>query len=418
MKWLTALAIVSMCTSCPKEEPQKPRSVEKTAPVATGIPVWKPPTGTPKSLPLLEVKGLDAFGYPNQIPDKAALLALLRGRQFDPLTQFLDQIADQVKADFHKELWMFVALNSFYQAAPDLQDALDWWVKAHPESFAPWAARSHYLFAVAKVTRGGAPASETPKARMAAMETFNERASADLAKAAELRPDVVENIRWRTKMAMTGGGGDARAILADGVKVCRDCLTLYQGVMGMLRPNWGGSYEAMDALAAEAMKASSNPAMKLLAGASHIQRCDEELNHERFDQALVECDKALQSGRWYDYLVTRADIDGKNKQPQAALPYLDEALAQWPQHAEALAKRAGILRGMGRWEEARNDILLALYVEPNHDHVKWERWQTMRAILKVAEGKFKAKTGRPLRTSMIRRCWSSQTTRNPGSGAA
>ncbi|MEW5848240.1 MAG: tetratricopeptide repeat protein [Myxococcota bacterium] len=393
MKRVLCLSIALLGTACTKEKPAAPPAkAPSAAPLPpTGLAAWQPPTGVPAQLPLLNVKGLDAFGFPNQLPDKVALLALLRSRQYEPLTKFIEQMADEIDKDPRKELWMFVAMNAFYQAAPDLHPLLDEWVQRHPTSFAPWSARSHYLFAVAAEARGDKPSSDTKEAQFAAMQAFNEKAAADLAKALELRPGVVENIRWRTKVAMFKGDVDPRRILEDGRKVCKDCLTLYQGIMAMLRPQWGGSYEQMDALAEEALASSTNPAMKVLRGASHNERCDKALNKERFEEALAACDKSLEAGRWYQYLITRADLHAKMKEPEKGLPFLNEALEQWPQDAEALGMRAAFLRKMGRWEEARNDVLLGAYVKDNEGYVKWERWQVMREILKVAGEKYKAK---------------------------
>lgn len=393
-RFMCAGVWVLLVAACPsKEAPAAPVPQANAAPAAApqatkGLALWQPPTAVPSQLPLRTVKGLDALGFSNQVPDQVALLALLRGRHFEALTRFVEQIAQEVERDHHKELWMFAALGAFFQAAPDLGPALDEWVAANPSSFAPWSARARYFLAVAR------EADAESASQRAANRAFTERGAADLEKALGLRPTVVENVRWQTKIGIylgAKGPRQPRAILDAGVRLCPDCFTIYQGVMVMLRPEWGGSLEAMDALAAEATRASKNPAMKLLAGESDLMRSRAAANDKRPADAAAACDRALRAGRWYPFLRERAAVAATMEPPEAWLPWVNEVLDQWPDDGAALGIRASALRSLGRWEEARNDILHALYVNPDDDVVKWERWQVMRALLKVAAVQYEAK---------------------------
>lgn len=356
------------------DEPSEPQ-VEQVVATLPGLPRHR---GTV----MLGRTGNDRFGYPRDLPDKLTLLSLLREERFEELTSHMESLQDAFEEDFRKEDWPAIAIEAFGTADPALGSLIDRWVKATPDSFAPYAARAEYAISRAWHYRGGKWARLTSQARFRKMGETLATAPNDLDRALALRPKLVEAHRMRIVVAFATSADltTKRAILQDGLRHCPFCVGIRWSYLLAVSPRWGGSWNLVDKEAKAAQFPKQNPKLRLLLGFVDADRC-KLMYEEKPKAALRLCVRALEHGDYAGYLRTTAKVLRKLDRHEEALNLLGRSLERTPQSTRSLIDRGHLLRVLNREEEAAEDFLLAARLDPVDEYTQKQLRNTLRAMV-------------------------------------
>lgn len=189
----------------------------------------------------------------------------LREGRYAELEAELGALQAAYEADTNQEYVLDRSLRRFQVADPELGPALDRWLAAHPQSYPARIARALHNYQMARIWRGRAYINATHPARIELMEDYLKRASKDLEAAVPLTAKPVLAYEIMIGMARyVGAGGAARELLDRAAKTDPQATGPYEAFVILLLPRWGGSHEAMQALARDAEK-DDHPKMKWLA---------------------------------------------------------------------------------------------------------------------------------------------------------
>jgi tetratricopeptide (TPR) repeat protein len=317
-------------------------------------------------IPLLGKPGKDKFGYPTQHVDQALLRSLLYHGRFERLDAAFAHYQDAFEKDPRFEYWPIDAGNAFGSAEPALDPQLDAWVAVSPAHFAPYLARGFHRLNVGWAMRGGKYANKTPEENFILMQQHLTKALADFDRALAIRPRLIAAMRGRIQVLNPMGDDAGRAqAIAQATEACPACFQVRVTALMALEPRWGGSYEAMGKLALAA-QAEKNPRFRLLPGYIELDQADRLHDEKRDDEALAAVNKACAFGDHWEFLNERALVRYLRKEYDAALADLDRADALRPGLPDVLYLRADVKYRLKRTEEAAQDLLAALRVEPTH----------------------------------------------------
>jgi tetratricopeptide (TPR) repeat protein len=328
------------------------------------VALFMAPAPMPTGLPLIgEVGARSPDGRSAQYVDKLGLRSLLWHDAFEPLTRALESFQDAFEKDPAFEYWPLDGGDAFSSTEPELQAALDAWVKASPASFAPYLVRGLYWTNVAYERRGAKHAADTPSESIDAMRAAFAQAKPDLDRALELRPKLVAAMRQQLRATRSvGTREDAAAIVKRALEVCPTCYQVRVTYLIDLTPRWGGSYDAMLEFA-RGFPATGTRLGALL-GFVDYDKADTLFREGKNADARVAVDRAIAFGEDWKYLLLRAQIEAFVKDEASALRDLDRAAEIRPQEPSILVERSGSRMRLKRWEEAGNDLLLALAITP------------------------------------------------------
>ena len=312
--------------------------------------------------------GEDAYGYPVTEPNQLRLRALLRHRQLADLDSEIENYQTQFEADFHKENWVATALAAFRTREPGLRAHLDEWIRARPASFAAYAARGEYFHDLGWAARGTKLASATSPEQFRDMEQHHRLARADYEKAISLHPKLVAAYQGLIGIGSADSVPDKLMDrwLSQALVACPDCFYVRTVYLRGLQPRWGGNYQAMESFAAEAVRQSNNPRMRVLAGFAAEDQC-QVASDDDGQKALTLCNQALEHGDSAHFFALRGLVRGNLKDTAGAIQDYDRALDISPQHVEAMARRGGKLAESKEWDRAERDLLLAHRLNPYDD---------------------------------------------------
>ncbi len=148
-----------------------------------------------------------------------------------------------------------------------LRPLLENWKRASPRSAFAYTASGISYLAMGMKARGTAYMADTPASNVEAMDRLVERAGEDLRRAVQL--DVRMTPAYAAMVhASRYGLGDAwlQQVREEGLRVDPANFDIYNELMFVLQPKWGGSLAEMTRAAREAGKhASENPLLLLLA---------------------------------------------------------------------------------------------------------------------------------------------------------
>jgi len=326
------------------------------------------PAPLPTGLPLVGKEGLDADGYPLKWVDRAALRSLLRAEHYAELTRYLEELQTAFEADPKKEYWTADAAAAFESAEAELLPLLEAWVKATPQSFAPYLARGAYRVELGFTRRGARWANETAEGDLEAMHDTHKKAFADLEQALSMRPKTVA--AYSLELALLSASAQVREIrqvAAKAAEVCPSCLLFRVRVMHALEPRWGGSYDAMAEFARSAPVAQ-NPRLRVLPAYLDIDRASLLRLDDKLDEALAASERACALGEYWKSRLDRAlSFEAKADLGQARLD-VERADRLRPGEPEVLFSLARIAHAQHRWEAAGQALITALRLDPTDSH--------------------------------------------------
>lgn len=316
--------------------------------------------------PIQSSSDRDSYGYPRQRVDKVALLALLRARKYQELTNQIESYQKEFEDDFRNELKITDAFESFSIVDRSIEPLLNEWVASSSQSFAPYLARAEYFTAQGWESRGGNYAGETSEKRFEGMRDYFSLADKDIRKAMKLRTNLVEAYCVLIDMAMANGEeAEADRLASEALGRMPLSFEIRAAYITSLEPRWRGSYEEMEAFATESQKLlSRNPKFRILRGWMDLDKGHYLLNEKQYEEALSAFNEAMKYGDHcilFDYRAAALIHLNRN---QEALEDYNRAIADDPQRIKYRTARAQVLCQLNRFAEAIQDLELAARLDP------------------------------------------------------
>jgi len=317
------------------------------------------------------------FGYPTQTIDRLAVRQVLLGRSYDVLDRVLAAYGDSVKQDYRVEYRLFDAYAAFGVAILSLEPRLNEWVKLRPKSVAALLARATFYRAAGWNARGTALSRETTREQFQRMDSFFQRAIADLTAARRLDPKSIVAYRLMIDMAASRSElKKSRETLSEALKIQPYSFLLRVAYMENLR-RWG-SYDAMEEFADEsAPYAKRNPRIKVLQGFVDLDRAEDFEGDDKKGDAIEAYQRALRFGDYWEFHYQRGRYYARADLDEEALEDFNAALLQRPQSDEALVQRARAEYELARhafgeikdsyFSQAFRDIQLAVALDPTDE---------------------------------------------------
>lgn len=195
--------------------------------------------------------------------------SLLQHGQYAELDSRLSAMLQEKLAKPELASVMDRALDAWFNR-PDLElrTLLDHWKEASPHSAFAYGASGISYVSMAWQARGEKYMVDTPQANIDAMDRFVALADADLRRAVALDARITDVYVYMIEIGRLSVG-DAYVVQAAkaGLKADPASFSIYNELMRMLLPKWGGSLQAMTANGKSAlMHAGTNPMLKLLPG--------------------------------------------------------------------------------------------------------------------------------------------------------
>jgi tetratricopeptide (TPR) repeat protein len=302
-------------------------------------------------------------GRAPQTADKLVLLALLKARRFPDLERCFEDFQTAFELDWKKEYWPSDALDAFRTGDAEIGALVGDWAAASPKSWAAVAARGVHRSALGWLVRGSGFADSVPAENRRELERQQAAADGDLRTAIGKRPRFVA--AHYVLLEMLRGRAEARPVLEQALKACPECFQPRSAYLDGLSPDWGGSYERMDAFVREALASDPNVRLRLLRGFVPHARAAAALRAGTPGEAFALENQALESGEHWAFLLRRAVVASRLGQLAAALADLDRAFELRPQSAPLADFRAQVRAHAGQIEGAVADFDLARRLDPS-----------------------------------------------------
>jgi len=298
-------------------------------------------------------------------------LQLLEDERFDELTAAFEGAVERAQVDPRREGEAMLFVETFGVGDPAVTPRLDAWVKARPDSFAPYLARANHRHTLAFRARGVKSAKDTSAEQLARMQELITGVTADANAALARRPGLIEAYASLVDVATVSGDASdcwriGRAALAQvpASRRIRNVMTR------CLQPRWGGSWAAIDEVARDAAPHyQANPALASLDGASDWDRGSMLAVQKKDDEARPYYDRAIAAGDDSRFYMDRARLELRAKNNDAALRDVERALEMLPDDPELLVLRAQALRQLGRHADALAVIAVARDIDPTEPYV-------------------------------------------------
>lgn len=181
-----------------------------------------------------------------QTPDARLSLHLLKARQYGLLDAALNGLQQQYEAREKDEEVLAKAIAPFGNYQPALRSRLEAWVESYPQSYAAHLAMGMHLAGKAWWFRTYRLAKDVPQKNWPLVAQACEAASAHLHDAMRCarEPSLAAALRLNLNTIFSGDTWDG---YLESVERCPTSLRLRQAQIDALRPEWGGSLEALHA---------------------------------------------------------------------------------------------------------------------------------------------------------------------------
>jgi tetratricopeptide (TPR) repeat protein len=316
---------------------------------------------------LIVIGGLTTAAMASEGPvDKAKLLDLLRKGDFEALEARLTGVQQQSEAGNGQDQWVGVAFDVFKYYDPEIQTRLDEWVRNRPGSYAARLARAVNQPGLGWNSRGGGFARDTSDEQFAEMHRHFANARTDLRAALEINERLGIAYALLINLASAESQREERleSLKAGLVAVPRSYHIRWM-FLWSLRPEWGGSIEAMEEFAdASVGPYPDDPALQALRGFADWVQGERLRRRGRYDEALNLFDQAMKHGPHWRYLKSRGATLERLGRSDEALEAYNQADGLRPQDADILQSRGWLHFMTGRFVEALEDYTLALDLDP------------------------------------------------------
>jgi hypothetical protein len=239
-------------------EEEQERSIPELRALLASLPAPTFVVQEPGTTPL----SLDPFG-PEEL---LQYHRWLRTERFDSLEAALRVLRAQMAVDIRSEGRYVAAYTGLSHLG--LRRAVDRWVEVHPDAPEARLVRAELLTSAAGQRRGGEASWMTSDQQFAAMVATQDSALTDLRVVLSRDPADIGAYWALLPIAQRAGAvDDIHVITARAVALAPSAYFVRLRAMLALLPRWGGSYEEMNWLAAEAQQyADQNPELRALHG--------------------------------------------------------------------------------------------------------------------------------------------------------
>jgi tetratricopeptide (TPR) repeat protein len=161
------------------------------------------------------------------------------------------KIVTAVLVDSHLENWRFHPFTDFIDEIADLNDStfrahLDAWVARNDRDATPLLIRAEYNYEMGWGRRGHNFIERTPTANLDEFQSYMNLASSDIEAAIRLDASNPYSFCLRLRILRGSGFSDKAAdAFQAGIARYPGYYPLYETVLSMLQPKWGGSVESM-----------------------------------------------------------------------------------------------------------------------------------------------------------------------------
>lgn len=295
------------------------------------------------------------------------VLRLLRRREFSRLTAVIDSRQALVERDVRSEVELARIVEAFGTTDPSVSEALDAWVAAMPDSFAPYVARARHRFQLAFSARGTEVAAKTSTDQFEAMSQQLVGVVSDALAALERDPLLTEAYALLIGAARTIGDQLAcDAVGERGLSKAPASLRIRTALAVCALPKWGGSQEQVEGVARDAEPhIASNPGLAALRGF-----WDWELGRGA-DEAdeLVYYDRAIDAGGHWFFYRDRAEALVRHERFDDALTDAESGLALMPDEPALLVWQLQALHALARFSEAAKVAATLTELEPSNERL-------------------------------------------------
>jgi len=248
---------------------------------------------------------------------------------------------------------------------------IEQWLIQSPDSPHALAARGIWHEARGSEARGSKYIQDTPAEDLARMSVELEAAKTDLKKALDLNDRIMPAYGALIHAARMDG---PRALgdWAIGAALRVDPANFYVRVAYQMAqtPQWGGSFEEMDRIAAEAQAlVKKNPRLVNLRALALAARGFEDYVDEHYESALPEYERGNAEGPVSFNLHMAGSMSYKLGRKDRAIEYFSQMLRFSPWDTDARVYRARCFTDLGQHDRARTDLEAALREEPEDMHV-------------------------------------------------
>ena len=161
------------------------------------------------------------------------------------------QITADVLANSHLQNWRYYPFSDFINDVIDLSDPalearLDTWVAQSNDDAISLLIRAQYYYQMGWLKRGSHFVQETPAASFASFESYMKKARADVDTAIRLNDDNPYG-RYLKLLILRGFGmsQDMKAVFDEAIAKYPGYFPLYEAVLRVLEPRWGGTVKVM-----------------------------------------------------------------------------------------------------------------------------------------------------------------------------
>jgi len=305
------------------------------------------------------------------------LRRLLRTEQFDSVEIALRLAQDEAASDVRAE-WRYydsyIALEEH-----SLRPALDAWIGAHPRAVEARIARGMYFVNLAGARRGGAYAVDTKRAQFDALDATLDSCFADIGVALKDDPSNLAAYWVLQRAAGFHGLADVLPIYRRALRLSPASFVTRWLAITILAPRWGGSYESMERVAAQAQQfASANPELATLQGFVDWDEADLAWQRDDTGRAISKAKASISYGESYTLCLKAARILWYYDREPEALPFARCAVARRNASADGHLTLGRVLYGLGQRDpadrtaynsRARESALLAYQLDSSDDQV-------------------------------------------------
>ncbi len=285
----------------------------------------------------------EAFAYYQA--DVAKIRELFEGRKFSELTALLEGYQTSCEKDIRWEIAVTDGISFFDVAVPAYKARIEEWCEAIPGSWVPILARATYYNAIGWKARGTAWAKDTSGEQIRRMEENLIVAAMDVERALKINPRLF--FAHVLLMQINQSRGDqeiGKLLVQSALKECPDSYMIRYGHMNILRPRWGGSYDAMTEFAMKSAPAGDkNPLIKTLPGMVYWDMATLAQGNGNYDEAIELYEQALAFGETFSVLNDLANCYLRARMDEKALAASGRAIALRPNLAGGYGTMAKIL---------------------------------------------------------------------------
>jgi len=311
--------------------------------------------------------------------NKGEILQKLRDRKFQDLDAQLNSYQVAFEKDPFTEGNLAVAFEAFCSPDPAVGSLLDEWVAKSPNSYSAHLARAEYLVIAGYQARGDQYADQTSAGQFAEMNALLNKAVKDASAAIKLNAKAGVGYAAIIDAARANSDDDMREkAFAAGLKNAPASMVMWVSAIRAQQPRWGGSYGAMERLAAAAQKyAGQNPKLVTLKGFADVERGRVALDANDTDGAMRFYDQAVQEGGdlFNSGYTSRGTLFLRLGQYDDALQDLNHANHLRPQEPKVLESLALIYAHYKRPKDTLAMIQeYRTFADPGPDLVNLEIW--------------------------------------------